>query len=921
MISYEKMTIKETEENLNTSIDRGLSLEEVKSRQEKYGKNILKEEKKPSKIKIFLSQLNDPMIFVLFGAILLTILISIYETVKTIKNGDTFSFTKTGDWPDVVIILAVIFINAIIGTIQEIKALNSLEALKKMSSPLALVLRDGKKSKIKSEDLVVGDIVYIEDGDTVCADLRLVETHNLKVMESSLTGEVEPVLKDSNITFSNNVGIADRINEAFASTTVTYGRGCGIVINTGMSTEIGKIASYVSEEESKSTPLQNVLAKLSKILGYLTLAIVLVVLVIDIIWIFIDGKNLQLEPYIEAILSSISLAVAAIPEGLAAVVTIVLSIGVSRMAHANTIVRKLHSVETLGSVSVICSDKTGTLTQNKMTVTSCYTLNNYYDIESNDYSMSNSLELLSKGMSLCSNASIDGNILGDPTEVALLLLAEKLDLNKKIIEENICRIDELPFESQRKMMSVLVDDNGKNIVYTKGALDSILKHTTKILDNNVIRNITKEDIDKIEEANKHYSSLALRVLALAYKEANSISEDDLVFVGLTAMIDPPRKEVPAAIEKLKNAGIKTIMITGDHKATAFAVANKIGLCTSIDECMTGEELDKLSEEEIKEVCKYKKVFARVSPENKVQIVSAFQSLGHICAMTGDGVNDAPSLSKANIGISMGITGTDVAKDASDMILQDDNFASIELAVEEGRGIYENIKKVVYFLLGSNIAEVFAMLLLIVIGLPQPLIAIHLLWVNLITDSFPAIALGMQPKDKNIMDEKPRNPNEGIFANNGLFQTLFYGAVITIGVVIAYLSCGWLNGAYSISDIKTLYEENNTILLHAQTMAFTTLAFSEIFHMLGSANIKKSVKNIFSYKNYMLYIAFALGILLQLLVIEVPSIRELFSTSNLSLNEWLITLSFSILPLVIHEIIILINYIKFKMNKKTQNNLK
>lgn len=914
MISYETKEIDEVLRELNTSKD-GLSSTEAQKRLEGNGRNEIKEKKKKSWFKIFLSELNDPMIFVLLAAIAVTIGVSLYDTIKVIKEGGAFSFVNTGDWPDVVIILAVIMLNALIGTIQEIKAQNSLEALKKMSSPLVNVIRDGKRQRIKSAELVKGDIVIIDEGDTIGADLRLIESHNLKIIESSLTGESLPTEKDASLVFSKKVGIGDRLNLAYMSTTVSYGRGLGVVINTGMDTEIGKIATSIDEEPESETPLQKVLAKLSKYLGMLTLLIVVLVLVIDIIWIFIDGKGLVLEAYIEALLSSISLAVAAIPEGLAAVVTIVLAIGVQRMAKANTIVRKLHSVETLGAVSVICSDKTGTLTQNKMTVTEAYTINKYYKEADFNKTAPKPLKLLAKGMSLCSNASVDEGLYGDPTEIALVILANSLDLPKKLIEAEEERIAEYPFDSNRKMMSTTHKLKDGYISYTKGAIDSILKRSSFIYDNGVVRKITIDDINKINEANDYYSHQALRVLALAYFEGDSRDEKNLIFVGLTAMIDPPRKEAIPAVSKLHEAGISTVMITGDHKDTAFAVASMLGICTDINDCMTGSEIDLMTEAELKDAVKRVRVFARVSPENKVQIVRAFKANGHIVAMTGDGVNDAPSLKAADIGIAMGITGTDVAKGAADMVLADDNFASIEKAVEEGRGIYSNIKKTVYFLLGSNIAEVFAMLLLIILGLPAPLIAIHLLWVNLITDSLPAIALGMQAKDKDIMKEKPRDPSEGIFANGGLNLTLGYGIVITICVIISYFSCGFLNHAYSISAIKALYTSNPLILHQAQTMAFTTLAFAELFHMIGMSSPKESFIHIFKDKNHMLFIAFIAGILLQFLVIELPGVSDIFSTHNLTAICWLITFLMSILPLFIHEIVVLINYLKKKKELK------
>lgn len=905
-ISYETLSIEKTVKELDSDLKNGLSNEEAKKRLEKFGPNKLQEKKKKSAFVIFFEQMADPMIYVLFAAIAVTIGISIYETVSAVKNGFVGNyFLDVGDWPDVVIILGVVIINSIIGTVQEIKAQTSLEALKNLSSPESKVIREGKVCKIKSTDLVPGDIVILEEGDTIGADLRLIEAINLKANESSLTGESVPVEKNAQTTFSKGVGIGDRVNIAYMSTPVTYGRGMGIVVNTGMNTEIGSIASALDEEEDNETPLQKVLAKLSKTLGFLTLLIVIFVLLVDVIWLFVDGHGGVLEEWIEVILSSIALAVAAIPEGLPAVVTIVLSIGVQRMVKANTVVRKLPSVETLGAVSVVCSDKTGTLTQNKMTVVEAYTDFTYFDDKAfNKNNEVNDLSLLAKGMSLCSNAAVDGGEFGDPTEIALVVLANKFDMRKSSLESLTPRIDELPFNSVRKMMTTQhKDEKGNVICYTKGALDSILKHTTKIIVNGKERDITSEDIDNIYKANSHFSSKALRVLALAYNKKKKIEEDDLVFVGLVAMIDPSRPEAKPAVAKFKNAGITTVMITGDHKDTAFAIAKDLGIASNINQCMLGEEVDKLTFEELKEACLNTRVFARVSPENKVSIVKAFEANGNICAMTGDGVNDAPSLKAADIGIAMGITGTDVAKGAADMVLTDDNFASIEKAVEEGRGIYTNIKKTVIFLLSSNIAEVLTMFVIICLGFQAPLLSIHLLWVNLITDSLPAVALGMDPKDPNNMNEKPRDPKEGIFAKGGMAITLIYGAFLTIAVLLAYFTHAWLNGYYTYSAIEAFY--SNEVELHfAQTMAFTTLAFGELFHMIGMSNTKRSFVHVFKNKNWMMLLAFVLGIGLQLFVIETPVVNQIFSTANLSLNEWLVTFALSIIPLFMHEIYVL-----------------
>ena len=914
--SFETLSKEETIKLLDTDSKKGLSEEEAKIRLEKYGPNKLQEKKKKSAIRIFFEQMNNPMIFVLFAAIIVTICVSIYETLTHDFSDGANWFLDVGDWPDVIIILAVIILNAVIGTVQEIKAQTSLEALKKLSSPESTVVRDGMRKKIKAENLVVGDIVILEEGDTIGADLRLLEAINLKANESSLTGESVPVEKDASIQFSSTVAIGDRVNLAYMSTPVTYGRGTGVVINTGMNTEIGKIASALDNEEESETPLQKVLAKLSKMLGLLTLAVVIAVLIVDIIWIFVHNTQGNIDSWIEAVLSSIALAVAAIPEGLPAVVTIVLAIGVQRMVRANTVVRKLPSVETLGAVSVVCSDKTGTLTQNKMTVLEAYTSDTYYkESDFVESSTNEQLKLLARGMSLCSNATVDEGLFGDPTEIALVVLANKFNMHKSDLEKDTPRIDELPFDSVRKMMSTMHKTADGQINYTKGALDSILKHTTKIIINGKEQDITQNDIDNIYKANSYFSNKALRVLALAYNKKNRIEEEDLVFVGLVAMIDPARPEAKPAVAKFKTAGITTVMITGDHKDTSFAIAKELGIASDINQCKLGSEVDEMSPEQLQETCKTARVFARVSPENKVAIVKAFEANGNICAMTGDGVNDAPSLKAADIGIAMGITGTDVAKGAADMVLTDDNFASIEKAVEEGRGIYANIKKTVIFLISSNIAEVLTMFVIVLIGLPAPFIAIHLLWVNLITDSLPAIALGMDPKDPNNMLENPRNPKEGIFAKGGLQTTLIYGAALSLGVLITYFSCGWLHGAYTYGEILNLYDNNAEILHQAQTMAFTTLAFSELFHMIGMSNVNKSFVNVFKSKNWMMLVAFIVGIALQLFVIEVVPVRKIVSTADLEPAEWFITLGFSILPLIIHEFIVFGRFIHKKVTSK------
>ena len=911
-VQFETVSSSESLKALESDPEKGLSSEESASRLAKFGPNKLQEEKKKSWIRIFFEQMANPMIYVLFAAVAVTLGVSIYETVE---HG-SFDFLNVGDWPDIIIILAVIILNSIIGTVQEIKAQTSLDALKQLSSPESTVIRDGKRFKVKSSELVIGDIVVLEEGDTIGADLRLIEAVNLKCDESSLTGESVPVEKDSSVTFSESVAIGDRVNMAYMSTPVSYGRGKGIVVATGMKTEIGKIAKALDTEEEEETPLQKVLAKLSKFLGLLTLAIVIAVLVIEIIWLFVRGNAGDIKHWTASILDAIALAVAAIPEGLAAVVTIVLSIGVQKMVKVNTIVKKLPSVETLGAVSVVCSDKTGTLTQNKMTVLEAYVDGQYYKREEfNKDHKNEDLKLLARGMSLCSNATVDEGLFGDPTEIALVVFANDFDMHKKDLESSTPRIDELPFDSVRKMMSTKHQEDGKTITFTKGALDSILARTTHILENGKERKITKEDIDKIYEVNSEFSFRALRVLALSYNRKDKIDEEDLVFVGLVAMIDPARPEAKPAVEQFKNAGITTIMITGDHKDTAFAIAKELGIAETIDQCVMGKDIDNLSEEELQELVKHTRVFARVSPENKTSIVKAFKANGHICAMTGDGVNDAPSLKAADIGIAMGITGTDVAKGAADMVLADDNFASIEKAVEEGRGIFANIKKTIVFLLSSNIAEVLVMFFIILVGFETPFIAIHLLWINLITDSLPAIALGMDPKDKGIMNEKPRDPNETIFAHGGLRDTVMHGSFITIAVIIAYLSAFWLNGITDYNTIANIKEINPAVLAQAQTMSFTALGFAELIHMVCMSSVEHSAFKVLGNKNWMMLLAFILGVGLQFFVVLTPGVQDVFSTSSLDWHEWLITAAAAFVPLVAHEIEVLIKHIIRKSKNK------
>ena len=922
---YEDKNAKETLSAFSVDPESGLTQEQAKKKLEAEGRNKLDEKKKDPWYVIFFNNMKDPMTLILFIAALISVALGIYTVVR---EPDLPFDEKFEQFVDVIIIFLVVILNATIGTIQEMKAEKALEALKKMSAPTATVRRDGKLIEIPAEEVVTGDIVILEEGRTVPADLRLIKTFSMKADESSLTGESVPAEKDASVVLTGESGVGDRVNEVFMSTPIVYGRGEGVVIATGMKTEIGRIASMLSGEEDEMTPLQKKLAQLSKFLGVLTVGVVILMLVVKIIWALIQSNIAA--TWSDALLDSVALAVAAIPEGLTAVVTIVLALGVGKMVKVNTIVRRLASVETLGAVSVICSDKTGTLTQNKMTVVEAYVPGMMIKKDQFDSHKEN-ISLLAKGLSLCSDAKVEGGVYGDPTEVALVEFAMNLGMKKTDLEKTSPRINEAPFDSVRKMMSTLHSEEGKTVQFTKGAMDQVLKHTTHILDNGAVRKITDKDIEAIKDASSAMASEALRVLSLTYREGSEVEEDNLIFIGLVGMVDPPREAAKPAVSTLKKAGIVTIMITGDHKDTAFAIAKELGIADSESQVMSGDQIDACTDEQLQEKVKTCRVFARVSPSNKVSIVKAIKANGLTAAMTGDGVNDAPSLKAADIGIAMGITGTDVAKGAADMVLTDDNFASIEKAVEEGRGIYANIKKTVLFLLSSNIGEVVAMLIAAIIGIPSPLIAIHLLWVNLITDSFPAIALGADKKPDDIMNDKPRDPKESLFSHGGYLITFGYGVIIGLITLAAFLiapinELGAYNAAHpdaalSLWDYLSSASEigQESVVEEAQSMAFCVLAFSELFHMLGMTNTKKSFIYVFADKNPMLWIALFGGIALQFFVIEVPYINSFFKVYPLHDHpmDYLYVFLLAIVPLLIHEAAVLVQWIMKKAKASHQ----
>ncbi|MBI2667398.1 calcium-translocating P-type ATPase, SERCA-type [Candidatus Woesearchaeota archaeon] len=830
-MSYHNKDVKESLKELNTTVN-GLTTQEANKRLKQYGFNEIEEKNKINPIKIFISQFKSFVVLILVIAVAVSLLINEYL--------------------DAIVIFAILIINAILGFIQEYKAEKSIEALKKLAPQKARVIRDGKVTEIIARFIVPGDIILLESGDKIPADSRIIENIELATQEASLTGESTPVNKSIE-KLKDNLQIADMKNMVFSSTDIIRGKAKALVIGTGNNTEIGKIAKLI-DIVKEETPLQKQLGVLGKFLGILTIIITVII--------FIIGVLLHEGTLGEIFITSIALAVAAIPEGLPAVVTISLALGVRRMIKRNALIRKLPSVETLGETNVICSDKTGTLTMNQMTVTKIYANDKIIDVTGSGYDTEGKFSedpkkfsLLLKIGVLCNNALIGKKIIGDPTEASLLVSAAKARLSKEKLEKLFPRVNEIPFTSERKLMSTIHKIGSKNIIYTKGSPEKILKLCNKISINNKVYPLTTKRKNEILNINDKLASSALRVLGFAYRE-NSTKEKDLIFVGLQGMIDPPRKEVKDSIELCKKAGIKVIMITGDHKLTAVAIANQLGIT---GEVLTGDEIDRLN---LDKVVDKVAIYARVNPNHKNKIIESLKKKKNIVAMTGDGVNDAPALKKADIGIAMGVNGTDVAKEASDMILVDDHFSSIVNAIEEGRGIYNNIRKFVNYLLSSNFGEILVILIASLLGWPLPLVAIQLLWINLITDGLPALALGVDPAGKNIMHEKPRKKDIPIIDNEMKFNIFFIGGLIGLATLFLF-NKSLVNG-----------------LEYARTIAFTSLVVFEIFRL----QMVRSRFNTGIFSNKYIVFAVLSSILLQLLVIYTP-LSNLFDTVAINLIDW------------------------------------
>lgn len=873
--NWYSLSKEDVEKELNVNSEKGLTDEEVAKRIEEYGRNEIVSKSQKSVWKMIFEQFNDFMIIVLIIAAIVSGVVS-------------------KEYIDSIIILIIVVVNAIIGVIQEIKAQKSLDSLKELSAPHCKAIRNGEIVTLASKELVPGDIVILETGDNVPADLRLIEAVNLKIQEAALTGESVPVEKDDKVLNGEKVGIGDRVNCAFSSSLVTYGRGKGVVVSTGMNTEVGKIAKMLDDVDDSETPLKRRLETLGKTLG--TAALVICALI------FLVGFFIYKRDWLEMFMTAVSLAVAAIPEGLPAISTIVLSIGVKRMVKRNAIIRTLPSVETLGSATVICSDKTGTLTQNKMTVEKVFCDNKVFNAE---YEVDSDYELLLNCMILCNDTKlkkVDEKYVttGDPTETALVDLGLKNKIIKDELDKKFVRIEEIPFDSERKLMTTLHSDNGKYIAFTKGGVDELLAKCSKIRIKGEDIPLTKEHINMILSTNEQFALCALRVLAMAYKNVDEMPskenintlESDLTYIGMVGMIDPARPEVKLAVEKCKTAGIRPVMITGDHKITAVAIAKEIGILREGDEAITGAELQEMSQEDLeKNVQKYS-VYARVSPEHKVRIVNAWKAHDEIVAMTGDGVNDAPALKAADIGAAMGIVGTDVAKEAADVVLTDDNFATIVSAVEEGRRIYDNILKAVAYLLSANIGEIITLFVATMFGwAAEPLLPIHILWINLVTDSLPALALSVDPAEKNIMNRKPKK-NKNVFTKGMVWRIIYQGIMIGDLTLLAFaIGCG-----FNFADLQ----DGTPTTMTAQTMAFAVLAFSELIHVFNLRSNKDSIFKVGLLTNKILLGAIAISASL-MFILNIPMLGEIFEVAKLTLPQVGIVALLSVAPLIIVEI--------------------
>jgi Ca2+-transporting ATPase len=881
MDNWWHLDVQEAAKRQGTDISLGLSVQEVEARLAKYGPNQLREDKGRGPFAIFLEQFQDFIIWVLIGAALVS------------------GFLK--EWVDAFAIIAIVILNSIMGFIQEYRAEKSLAALKKLSSPTSKVTRDGQRSIIPSAELVPGDIIELESGDNIPADSRLIWlTSNFSVQEASLTGESTPVLKTVLAVEEKEAVLADRVNMAYTGTSVSSGKAKALVVQTGMETELGKIAGMVQAIKHEPTPLQKKLEEFSKWIVYLCFLLVGLVFLLE----WLRGGKI-----VDVFLTAVSLAVAAIPEGLPAVVTIALALGVHRMVKRNALIRKLPSVETLGCATVICSDKTGTLTKNEMTVQKIFTAGKVFEVTGIGYApnggflfgdkLINTVEypdisnLLRCGV-LCNGAQLVEDagaykIVGDPTEGALLTVAAKAGMAKEALEEDFSFIDEIPFDSERKKMTVIRKHAGEIIAFVKGAPDILLDDCGNIEVNGVINKLTSQDKEAIQKINNELAGEAMRVLAVAYRVLDKgfdrynadIVEKELTFAGLVAMIDPPRDEARKAIQECKAAGIRTVMITGDHKNTATAIARSLGFFSDDSLALSGEELDKLSDDELYEKVRSISVYARVSPEHKLRVVRAWRRHGEVVAMTGDGVNDAPAVKEADIGVAMGITGTDVTKEVSDMVVTDDNFASIVSAVEEGRGIYDNIKKFIHYLLSCNIGEILVMFVSSLVGLPPPLLPIHILWVNLVTDGLPALALGVDPVGPNIMQAPPRNPKEAVITKKRAYLMLAQGTLIAFCSLLAF--------------VFVLFVEKEGIT-RARTAAFIVLACSQLFHSFNCRSISESLFKLGVFTNMKLVLAVFVSFILQMAVVYAPFLQKIFKTEPLGLFDWVFVIGISSLPL-------------------------